>query len=126
MMFVWAIVFGSVLFLLHKHRTLGRTVRAVVIIAAVLIVVWDWMDSPPVDPRWEEPPSNGRARVSNVEFAQSNECLNPSTGHVRPVSGHTPWCDSHEEIHERGTPIDHSPDIVAHDTGTMNLQQKTR
>jgi membrane-bound metal-dependent hydrolase YbcI (DUF457 family) len=105
MTLTWVIIIVAVPFLLYRRRLLGRALRVAVIIAVVLIVVMDWMDSYPVDPRWEEPQNNGRARISNAEFAQSNECLNPYTGKVRPVNeSGAPWCDSNESIRLRGTP----------------------
>jgi hypothetical protein len=119
MTLAWAIIIVTVLLLLHKYHLLKKSLIAAAIIAVVLIVgVVGWIGWHYLDARWEEHENNVRVAQSNAQFAKNNECLEPSTGKVRPVNeSGSPWCDTNEAIHERGTPMD--PWAIVSETPTV-------
>jgi ferredoxin len=56
---------------------------------------------------WNHVNASWKQHKANVEFAAQNECLDPSTGNVHPVSpSGKPWCGLFETIHKRGASID--------------------
>jgi hypothetical protein len=101
MTLAWAIIIVAILFLLHRYQMLRKALRVAGIVAGVLIVgILAWRALDHVEANWTH-------HQANVQFALQNECLEPSTGKVHPVSASgEPPCNQNETVHMRGSPID--------------------
>ena len=121
----WAIVVIAILYLLHRYRLLGRTIRWSALTAvAVAVCAAAWAS-------WDHFSEESKENKSRMEYAKSNECFSPYGGTLRPLDQvGPPWCQPYESIHVRGTPVNEweivsmTPTVPSGDYYAINGEQK--